>query len=174
MIQQFTSSQSCIPCLDLQGRLLKSLRSCDWQSGMARITEQKPLFLSMQFPLELLSFFVESESQKVLEHVCEAQERVKFHSSKTVASFIEEAVFSPKGGCSLSWHLPSSRLVTHQVQSRFQGMKLEAASETVMRDLQLLLATHFNKYFVFIKMSFSFSEAKKLMSKLHMEIKNDH
>lgn len=46
----------------------------------------------MQFPQELLSLFVESESQEDLEHVCEAQERVKFHSSETVASFIEEAV----------------------------------------------------------------------------------
>lgn len=128
---------------------------------MARITEQKSLFLSMQFPLELLSLSVESESQGVLEHVCEAQERVKFHSSETVASFIQETVFSPKCGGSLSWLLPTNRHVTHQVQSRFQGTKLEAASETVMRDLQLLLATHFNEYMVFIKMSFSFSEATK-------------
>lgn len=128
---------------------------------MTRITEQKSLFLSRQFPLELLSFSVESELQEVLKHVCEAQERVKFHSSETVASFIQETVFSPKGGGSLSWLLPTNRHVTHQVQSRFQGTKLEAASEMVMRDLQLLLATHFNEHLVFIKMSFSFSEATK-------------
>lgn len=102
------------------------------------------LLNAMLFPQELLSLFVESESQEDLEHVCEAQERVKFHSSETVASFIEEAVFPPKGGCSLSWLLPTNRHVTHQVQSRFRGMKLEAASE-VMRDLQLSLTTHFNK-----------------------------